>query len=207
MVDAKIIYNELYDNFHNNSFFEFSSDIYLQEFFMYLAIKADVNIEKICIPLLDVQNIFSKLVHENINLLTDINNFLLKYNTTVNFQIIKFFHTEHEMEVGQQNFINLMKEIFNHDYVSDLIKKIKIDAIICGLKIVMNIFNNDTIRDVKEEICIQLKTNHNILINPNRIILMHKKLVLSDTNRLDFYNIQNNTILNSSIIMSHTPMI
>jgi hypothetical protein len=207
MIDIKTIYTQLYNNFHNNSFFDFSSSVYLQEFFMYLAIKSDNNIKILCIPLLDVQNIFSKLVHENINLLTDINNFLLKYNTTVNFENIKYFYTEQQIDLGQQNFIMFMNEIFNHKYVSDLIKKIKINLKICGNNVNIEMYNNDNIRDVKDEICLQLKINYNIFINPNRILLMHKKLVLSDTNTLDFYNIQNNTVLNSSIIMSSAPMI
>jgi hypothetical protein len=207
MVDAKVIYTELYDNFYNNSFFDFSSDIYLQEFFMYLAIKSDINIKILCLPLLDVQNIFSKLIHENINLLTDINNFLLKYNTSVNFENIKYFYTEKQIDLGQINFINLMKEIFNHEYVSDLIKKIKITVKICEHAVIVEMYNNNNIRDVKEEICSKLKINNNVFINPNRIILMHKKLVLSDTNTLDFYNIQNNTHLDTSIIMSSAPMI
>ncbi len=175
---------------------------------MYLAIKSNKNIQKICLPLLDVHTIFSKLVHENINLLTDINNFLLKYNNNpVNFENIKYFYTEQEIESGQQNFINYMKEIFDHEYVSDLIIKIKINVNICGHILNIEMYNNDIIRNVKDEICYKLKTNNNVLINPNRILLMHKKLVLSDTNRLDFYNIQNNTFLNSSIIMSHAQMI
>ncbi len=100
-----------------------------------------------------------------------------------------------------------MKEIFNHEYVSDLIKNIKITIRICGCDVVIYMFNNDNIRNIKEEICSQLKVNNNVFINPNRIMLIHKKLVLSDTNTLDFYNIQNNTFLNTSIIMSSTPMI
>ncbi len=207
MVDAKIIYNELFEKFHNNSFFEFSSDIYLEEFFMYLAIKSDINIKLLCLPLLDVQNIFSKLVYENINLLTDINNFLLKYNTSVNFENIKYFYTEEQIDLGQLNFINLMRELFNHEYVSDLIKNINITVKICDHNVAIEMYNNDNIRNVKEEICSQLKINNNVFINPNRIILIHKKLVLSDTNTLDFYNIQNNTLLNTSIIMSSAPMI
>ncbi len=207
MVDANTIYTELYDNFHNNSFFDFSSDMYLQEFFMYLAIKSDPSVKLLCLPLLDVQNIFSKLVNENINLLTDINNFLLKYNTSVNFENIKYFYTEQQLDLGQINFINLMKQIFNHDYVSDLIKKIKINVNICGQTINIETFNNDKIRDIKEEISSHLKINNNVLINPNRIILMNNKLVLIDTNTLDFYNIQNNYHLNTSIIMSSAPMI
>jgi hypothetical protein len=175
---------------------------------MYLAIKSDKNNNKLCLPLLDVQNIFSKLANENVNLLTDINNFLLKYNNNpVDFANIKYFYTEQEIELGQQNFIIFMKEIFDHEYVSDIIKKIKINVTICGIEVVTEIFNNDTIRDVKEEICVQLNKNNNILINPNRILLMNNKLVLSNTNRIDFYNIQNNTVLNSSIIMSSSPMI
>ncbi len=207
MVDAKIIYNELFEKFHNNSFFDFSSDIYLEEFFMYLAIKSDINIKILCLPLLDVQNIFSKLVYENINLLTDINNFLLKYNTSVNFENIKYFYTEEQIDLGQLNFINLMRELFNHEYVSDLIKNINITVKICGHDVILEMYNNDNIRNVKEEICSKLKINNNVFINPNRIILIHKKLVLSDTNTLDFYNIQNNTLLNTSIIMSSAPMI
>lgn len=208
MTDARIIYTELYNNFNENSFFDFSSSIFLHEFFMYLAIKSDKNNNKLCLPLLDVQNIFSKLAHESYDLLKDINNFLLKHNNNpVDFENIKYFYKEHEIELGQNNFINYMKEIFNHDYVSDIINKIKINVTICGIKVVMDIFNNDTIRDMKEEISSQLKINHNVLMNPNRIMLVYKKVILLDTNRIDFYNIQDNTTLESSIIMIYAPMI
>jgi hypothetical protein len=206
MTDAKVIYIELYNKYSNDPNFDFLSDIYLQEFFMYIAIKSDKKLEKKCLPLLDVQNILSNIVHNNNDLLTDINNFILKYNNNpIIYENIKYFYKEIEIELGQINFINYMNEIFNHNYVSDIIKKIKINVNICGHLIYIEMYNNDIIRDVKEEVSAQLKTNYNILINPNRIALIYKKVILNNINRLDFYNIQNNTHLNSSIIMSSVP--
>ena len=207
MTDARIMYEKLYNKFSNNIYFEYLSDIYLKEFFMYIAIKSDKNNNKICLPLLDVQNIFSKIAHDNYDLLKDINNFLLENNNhPVDFENIKYFYKDFEIELGQKNFINYMNEIFNHDYVSDIIKKIKINVTICGIKLVLEMFNNDIIINVKEEISIQLKTNNNILINPNRIMIIYKKMILSDENRLDFYNIDNNSILDTSINMVYISM-
>ena len=68
MLIAKKIFDIIYSKYNKDVFFEFSSSVYLKEFFMYISIKADLNITELCIPFLEINNIYSKLATENENL-------------------------------------------------------------------------------------------------------------------------------------------
>ena len=193
------LYTEL-NKLSSDVYFQNFSDIYVDEFFMFLYISS---IKEHIIPTIEIYNILIKLSEnliEKINHILNLNNF--KKLNICNF---KYFY-ENILEEGQRNLIKYMKEIFNHNCISEKIEKIHINIIYNDIKFKINVYNNDKIIDVKYNIIEYLSHNKSIKINVNRIILKYNKFIL-ENNELDFYNVKNDCILYMLINMDNKPML
>lgn len=196
------LYSEL-NKLKSNIYFKKYSEIYVDEFFMYLFISSSNNY---IFPTIEIYNILSNLT---INLIDEINNILCLNNfKKLNICNFKYFYNESLLINGQENLIKLMKDIFNHNCISEKIEKINLNIIYNDIKFKIYIYNNDKIIDVKNNISEYLLINNSIKINVNRIILKFNKLIIENINKeLNFYNIKNNSILYVLINMDNKSMI
>ena len=203
MLIAKKIFEYLYPKYNKDLIFEFSSSVYVKEFFMYISIISDKSIIDKCIPFIEVNNIFSKLANDNENIFDKINSDIV-YNGgfPIKYQMIKYYYSDENIRLGQMNLEKYIKNIFDHDIISIYIKQINLKIKFLDDIIDVKIFNNDKISDLKYEINKEFKIKKNILLNVNRIILSHKN-ILNDANTLDYYNIIDNTVLIVSINMNN----
>jgi len=193
------LYTEL-NKLSSDVYFQNFSDIYVDEFFMFLYISC---IKEHIIPTIEIYNILIKLPEYligNINHILNLNNF-----KNLNICNFKYFY-ENILDEGQQNLIKYMKEIFNHECISEKIKKININIKYNDIEFKINVYNNDKITDIKNDICEYLLHNKSIKININRIILKYNKLIL-ENNELDFYNVKDASILYMLVNMDNKSMI
>lgn len=209
MLIAKKIFDIIYSKYNKDVFFEFSSSVYLKEFFMYISIKADLNITELCIPFLEINNIYSKLATENENLFNMINSDIV-YNGgfPIKYNMVKYYYSDENIKIGQINLEKYIKNIFECDIMSIHIRQINLKVKFLGDIVDVKIFNNDKIFDLKQEIHEQFKVKNNILLNVNRIILTCKNIlshknILNNDNTLDYYNIKDNSLLIVSINMNN----
>ena len=203
MLIAKKIFDSIYSKYNKDIFFEFSSSVYVKEFFMYISIKSDLTISDLCIPFLEINNIFSKLVNENEQLFSMINSDIV-YNGgfPIKYQMIKYYYSDENIQIGQINLEKYIKNIFDYDIMSTHIRQINLKIKFLDNIVDVKIFNDDKISDLKYEINKEFKLKKNVLLNINRIILSYKN-VLNDDNTLDYYNITDNTILIVTINMNN----
>ena len=203
MLIAKKIFDSIYSKYNKDIFFEFSSSVYVKEFFMYISIKSDLTISDLCIPFLEINNIFSKLVNENEQLFSMINSDIV-YNGgfPIKYQMIKYYYSDENIQIGQINLEKYIKNIFDYDIMSTHIRQINLKIKFLDNIVDVKIFNDDKISDLKYEINKEFKLKKNVLLNINRIILSYKN-VLNDDNTLDYYNITDNTVLVVSINMNN----
>lgn len=189
------IFNILYQQFNNNIFFKSFSDIYVKEFFMYISLKTNKDIDDIIIPTIEIDNILYKFIHDS-NLVDEFNKELILNNHyDIKYYIDnKYYYSDEEIQNGQRNLINYMMIIFNYNTITTYINKINIIIKYNDIDIDINVYNNDKIIDVKNEIFGNLK-NKNILLSPKRMILIYNKLTLDNNNTLDHYNVKNNDII------------
>jgi hypothetical protein len=196
------MFNILYQQFNNNIFFKSFSDIYVKEFFRYISIKTNKDINDIIIPTIEIDNILYKIIH-NSKIIDDINKELLLNNhNEIKYYIDnKYYYTDEEIERGQKNLIKYMNIIFNYNIITTYISKINLIIKYNDIIIEIKVYNNDKIIDIKNEIFNSLK-NQNILLSPKRMILIFNKLTLDNYNTLDHYNIKNNDIIKVLINMN-----
>jgi hypothetical protein len=193
------LYNSLI-NIKNHNHFNKYSDIYVDEFFMYIYISSK---KEQIFPTIEIYNILSNLTDDLINKI----NYILNYHNKKNITISNFkYFYEASLDVGQENLIKYMKEIFNHDCTSEKIKKIKLNIEYNNINFPLIVYNNDKIIDVKSEIKEYLLYEKSIKININRIILKYNNFILTN-NDLDFYNIKDNSQITVLINMDNKPMI
>jgi len=194
--------NKLYNSLGKDIFFEQFSNIYVKEFFMFVVISTDKTNNNLIIPLLEVNNIFYKLITTNLLLYNKINSFLEENNCNkINYNFLGTY-TETQIGKGQINLINKMKKYFSHDYISGIINKINIIISLLDKQITISIYNNDKVNDLKDEIVNILDIKHNIKLKKDRLILNFRKLTLDNNRILDEYNIKNNDIINGNINMN-----
>lgn len=192
------LYNTL-SNLKSDIFFKKYSDVYVDEFFMYIYINS---VKEDIFPTIEIYDILSNLTEDLIK----------KINHIFNQNICKFKYLENEniFKLGQENLIKYMKEIFNHDCISDMIKKININIIYNNINFVLNVYNNDNISNIKTDITEYLLYIHSIKINVKRIILQYNKFILDDSipnkNNLNFYNINDNSTIHVLINMDYRPL-
>ncbi len=155
------------------------SDIYINEFFMYIAIKTYIS-DIIIIPFLEVYNIFNEII-KNKKLIEQIQDTI--YNNTHNIITLNKIKIDINLKNGQENLKKKIKEIFNHDILSEFIKKININIIDNKQIIKISCYNNENIQDLK-----------NILnLNIKNYVLKYNTFILKDDKTLDFYNICENS--------------
>jgi hypothetical protein len=203
-MDIKELYNRLF-KYSNNIFFENFSSIYVKEFFMYISLKNDKNIN--IMPFVEIDNILYKLMINNDELYNSINNELINFgNNSISYQNYKNLYTTERLYIEQNNLKILMKEIFNHDTISSFIKKININIYYDNKEINIYNYNNDKISITKNEIHDILILQHNILLNVNRMILHYEKILLNDNYTLNDYITNDNIKLKLSVNMICEPL-
>ena len=203
MLIAKKIFEYLYPKYNKDLIFEFSSSVYVKEFFMYISIISDQSVHEICIPFIEVNNIFSKLANNNEDIFNKINlDIVCNGGFPIKYQMIKYYYSDENIRVGQMNLEKNIQNIFDHDIMSTHIRQINLKIKFLENIIDVKIFNNDKISDLKYEINKEFKLKKNVLLNINRIILSYKN-ILNDANTLDYYNITDNTVLVVSINMNN----
>lgn len=180
----------------NNKFFENFSSIYVREFFMYISLKNDKNIN--IMPFVEIDNIFYKLVTHDNNLYNMI--------TNIKYEQYKYNNSDKKLEDGQHNLKLLMKKIFNHDTVCDFIKKIDLIIYYDDKYINLKCYNNDKISLIKAELHNILNIEHNIYLNTKRMILNYDYTILDDCQSLNDYNINDNVLLKLSVNMTYYPL-
>jgi len=167
------------DLYKNNIYFEKYSDIYVKEFFMYIHLKS---IKNNIFPTIEIYEILKNLPYE-----------LKILNTNLNENIN--LENENFVIEGQQNLIKYMKEIFYHNCISDIIKKINIRIYYNQYNFILRIYNNESIDNLKYEIQKYIFDNYSIQIIFERMILKYNHLILENKN-MDFYNIKENGSIN-----------
>jgi hypothetical protein len=146
---------------------------------MYIAIKTYIS-DIIIIPFLEVYNIFNEII-KNKKLIEQIQDTI--YNNTHNIVTLNKIKIDMNLKNGQENLKKKIKEIFNHDILSEFIKKININIIDNKQIIKISCYNNENIQDLK-----------NILnLNIKNYVLKYNTFILKDDKTLDFYNICENS--------------
>jgi hypothetical protein len=146
---------------------------------MYIAIKTYIS-DIIIIPFLEVYNIFNEII-KNKKLIEQIQDTI--YNNTHNIITLNKIKIDINLKNGQENLKKKIKEIFNHDILSEFIKKININIIDNKQIIKISCYNNENIQDLK-----------NILnLNIKNYVLKYNTFILKDDKTLDFYNICENS--------------
>lgn len=199
------LYNIL-SKLKKHTYFDRYSDIYVDEFFMYISVKSIKSIKGPIFPTIEIYKILSELP---LNLIEKINEILISNDLeTVNITNFKYFNNDYYLNLGQDNLIENMKEIFNHNCISDKIEKINLKIKYNEIDFIINVHNNDKIIDIKDDIREHLLINNKIKINTNRIILKYNNLIIENINNdLNFYNITNNSIIYILINMDNKQMI
>jgi len=184
-------FNSVKLKYENNTIFEEFSDIYVEEFFMYHALLDDVNLEISIIPSVEIYLIYKKLNSEFTTEFTrefDIINKKI-YNIN-NIDNIDVFCTEY------LKLKNTIKKIFNHDLLSNPIKKLNLQILFNGSIYKILIYNTNICKDIIFELEEHLPTNF------NKIGLRYNSLNLNLNLNIDHYNIKNNDIIIAYTIQS-----
>ena len=161
------------------------SDIYVEEFFMYISIKTylETNENIIYIAPLEIRNIIYILTQNKTVLKKIQDNIFMHTKKYILIDINKLSNCISNITIGQQNVKNKIKEIFLHDMMSEFIKIVNIN-IIDNTKFISKItnikcYNNITVNELKKI----------LNLDENNCCLKHNTFILKDDKTLDFYNI------------------
>ena len=155
-------------------FFEKYSDIYLDEFFMFFSIKSYFS--DIIAPI-EINNILIDLI-KNSHIYDRIKRISLKYSN--NYFVYNLY--DYDMIMGQENLKKYMKEIFNHEMLSEFIIKIDLNINYYSNNIVINTLNNIKINELIDLVKKKLNIKNDVFIEQN-------KKILNSMKTLDYYNI------------------
>jgi hypothetical protein len=161
-------------------FFEKYSDIYVDEFFMFFSIKSYLS--EIIAPI-EINNILNDLI-KNTYINDKIKRLSLKYSN--NYFIYNI--NDYDMKLGQDNLKKYMKNIFNHDMISEFITNINLNINYYSNNISINTYNIILVNEVLDMIKKKININNNIYVEQNNKILNSIKT-------LNYYNINNDAEL------------
>ncbi len=199
-----MLIKELFDELKNkyskhNSFQEYSST-YVSEFFMYISLYV-LDIGVMHVPTAEVLNIYNnvvindQLIDDIINTIDCYKNINVNVNTDFKYIDINKDFTKYVLRMGQSNFINRMKEIFNHENISTVIQEIKLKLCYHDHNFILYCFNTNSIYDLKQQAYLYLEKNNLIKVNINKLGIK-SNIYLNDKHKL--YNV--NTNINLEII-------
>ncbi len=197
------LYKDLYNLYSKDIFFEQYSGTYIKELFMYISINAfnQVNLVSIIIPTAEIVNIFNNLFENNQPLYQQIMNVVAQYNgDNSQFKYLNLTdYLSEELSSGQDIYINKMKQLFNHEYISTIITNLNLNISYHDYPFVINCLNIITVKELIQLSYEYLQKNNLVQVSVNRLAIRKNRSFLLNKEKL--YNIDLNSNLNSDIII------